>query len=191
MLSVRDKKFVEYYHLCDNQAEAARKAGFAPSTALKKASLWIGETRLTSKKPEMWDYLKELGRKALDEYEVTRGEVLRGMHRIAKSDISDMFDDFGDLKDIADMSEDTRMAIAGIEVNETKIGDGIFTKVKKIKLNDRLGAWSNISRMLGYNAPEEHKHSGEIKTSPLDLSNVPLEVLKELAKHTNDTKTAK
>lgn len=142
--------------ICGQWTEAARRAGFSEKTALVKSGMWVKATRAASEKPAMFDYLKKLQEEAENEFNVTKGKVLKGYHSIAAFDIRKLFDDFGDLKPLSELDDETVLAIAGLEVTETIVGDELVkTKIKKIKIPDKNAAWAGIAKMLGYNAPDK------------------------------------
>ncbi len=176
MLSEKGKKYVEQYYLLGNAREAAKRAGYAETTSNQNAYRWIGSSRKESERPDMWDYLQQLREADENLYNVTKGKVLQGMHRIANFDPRNLVDDFGDPIPINELDDDTAGAIAGIELEEKSItvdttekGEIRITKtrVKKYKIADRNPAWANIAKMLGYNAPDVTKH--EAGESFLDL----------------------
>lgn len=159
----------EFINCGGNQAEAARRAGYSNSTALKLASQWIGDSRQASKKPLMWDYVKAKREELENEFNVSRGRILKGLFNIADFDITEIFDDLGELKQISELSTTARRVIAGLEVRELigPKGEVLSTKITKIKLHNRVESWAHINKMLGYNAPETVKH--DATDSFLDL----------------------
>ncbi len=82
--------------------------------------------------------------------EVTQDDVLRELARIAFFDIGNAVTPDGSLKPLDAMDEDTRRALAGIEVNEIRDADGVVIGfVKKIKLADKLRALELLDKHLG------------------------------------------
>jgi phage terminase small subunit len=145
-MNSRQKRFCEELIINrGNVAEAARRAGYKESVAVGRAYSWVGKHRSTSKFPAMYDYVTERQEELENEYNVTKGKVLQGFHRIANMDPANLFDGDGRMKPITEMDEETRGAIVGIEFHE--LGGG----VKKIRFADKNAAWAGIAKMLGYN----------------------------------------
>ena len=164
-MTTKDKAFAHGLIQGKTVVSAAMDAGFAKSTAYKVAHTWIGKTRKTSQKPELFDYVQEKRKELEAEFTVTDKEVLRGFHRIASADIRQLFDENGHMRPVHTLPDDIVAAIVGIEVVEETTSTGKTTKTvlrtKKVKLaTDRNAAWANIARMLGYNEPDKMNVTG-------------------------------
>jgi hypothetical protein len=141
-----------------NALQAAKNAGYSDMTANKVSYKWLGRTKLESSMPDMWDYLQELREKDENEFNVTKGKILKRWDRISSFDARKLFDDYGDLLPLGELDDDTVGAIAGIEVEEKVLGEQMLTRIKKIKIADRNAANSGMAKMLGYNAAEKVQH---------------------------------
>lgn len=70
-LSAKQQRFVDEYLVDLNATQAAIRAGYAPSTADKKASGWVGKSREQSTAPEIWDAVNTRLAKLQEETGVT------------------------------------------------------------------------------------------------------------------------
>jgi phage terminase small subunit len=169
-LTVKDMAFAAGIIAGKTIVDAAMDAGYAESTAYKKAHTWVGNSRNESTKPELYDYIQKKRKALEDEFDVSAKEVLKGMHTIATSDIADLFDEDGNMLPPHKLPKRLRAAIVGIEIIERTTGKGKNRKVigrkYKYKLaGDKNAAWANIAKLQGYNAPEKIEHGGEALTS--------------------------
>jgi phage terminase small subunit len=81
-LDNREKKFVAAYDKTGDAANAARNAGYANSTALHKASMWVVPGSKYAK-PHIIAALKKKTDKICDKYEVTTEKIVRGFAELA------------------------------------------------------------------------------------------------------------
>jgi phage terminase small subunit len=134
---------------------AALAAGYSESVASKKAMSWIRETREDSKCPQMWEFYevlkRDVGKKLLANM-VTIDMIVEELACIAFLDPKDLFDDNGNLLPMKSMPENTRRAIAAIDIMALQ-GRGskadIQMLLKKIKLWDKLGALEALLKHKG------------------------------------------
>lgn len=87
-----------------------------------------------------------LAREALTSEKMNAIAVLRGYARIASLDPRRAFDPSGNMLPIHQLPDDVALAIAGVEITETVIGEGVMTYTKKVKFNDRLGALRDLGK---------------------------------------------
>ena len=81
-LNNMEKVFVAAYQATGDAANSARKAGYAESTAKKKASRWVVPGR-SCIKPWVRAALKKKNDKICDKYEVTVEKIVRGFAKMA------------------------------------------------------------------------------------------------------------
>lgn len=86
---------------------------------------------------------------------ISRLRVLLEFMKIAFSNVSDFQETWVDKKEFDKLTEDEKACICEIK-NEKIVGDGWDKEVVKVKLYDKQKALENISKMMGYNSPEEH-----------------------------------
>jgi phage terminase small subunit len=76
-LTPKQRRFIEEYLIDLNATQAAIRAGYAKSTAEKKAPLWVGKSRKSSPYPGIWDAVKKLIDKRSDRTEITQDWVIK------------------------------------------------------------------------------------------------------------------
>lgn len=145
-LNPKQQAFVEAYLVTLSAKEAAERAGYSSHTAKQ-----IGSRLLSH--PEVAAAIAE-GQKARSQRtEITADAVLRELARIGFSDVRRIFTPSGALLSPADMDEDTAACIASVDVVErvrrNESGETEIEQVKKIRLNDKLGALTQLGRHLG------------------------------------------
>ena len=141
----KEAEFLRHYRINGHNAKkAAMAAGYAESTA-NTAYKWIRFTREKSTKPELWDAFHAGKDKVLSHLDVTYERILTEYARLAFLDPAELFNADGSPKSITDMSEDTRRAISGLEVSDSKA----FGRVLKMKLADKKGALDSLSKVIG------------------------------------------
>lgn len=143
-LSQQQRVFVaEYLKNGQNATSAAISAGYSEKTAGSQGSRLLTNVEIQQAIAGKLD--KVLTR--LD-YGVER--TLTEIARIAFFDPSKVFEDDGSVKRIVDMDEDSRGAIAGMEVSDIWDGEGeqksIIGNLKKIKIADKNSALDKLMR---------------------------------------------
>lgn len=177
-LTVRQRCFVQEYLIDLIATQAAIRAGYAKSTAEKKASLWVGESR--DKCPEnmrhVWDAVQEAKQKRNEEAGVDASYVLNRLVEIDKMDVIDLMHDDGSLKPVSEWPKVWRQYISGFELadmfegqGEDRMLIGILKKVKfpdKVKNLELLGkhvtvnAWKETIALVGGNEPVRITYEG-------------------------------
>jgi len=103
------------------------------------------------------------------------------LSKIAYTDIALIHDSWIDLKDWEEIKDHNPNITAAIESIDTKTekrtyntdGDNetdVEVKNVKVKFFSKIAAIAEINKMMGYNEAEKINHSGEIKTTPLNLT---------------------
>jgi phage terminase small subunit len=159
-LNDRQEKFCIEYLVDFHATKAAVRAGYSEKTAYS-----IGSENL--KKPEIQERLTELQKQDAESKKITREMVIEEYAKVAFSDIREYYDENNRLHSIKDLSDRASAALAGVEVDElwvsTEAGKEQIGETKKIKRWDKIKALDGLSKVLGYNAPEEIKHSGSVQ----------------------------
>lgn len=138
-LTAKQSKFVLEYLVDLNATQAAIRAGYSKKTA-----------EVTGFKLLRNGYVaKQIGLKQQElkqKTEITIERVLEEYKRLAFIDPTKIWDKKGNIKSIHEMDEDTRRAIAGIEISTI---NNTLETIKKIKLWDKTKALDSLSRHLG------------------------------------------
>jgi phage terminase small subunit len=144
------QRFAWEYPIDCNGTAAAIRAGYSPKTAKQMAYKLLQDPRVKAAiKKAQADVAERAGLSAV--------MVAVELKRIALADMTD-FVDWGPhgvrLKDCEAEEVDGRVVA---EVSETVTETG---GSKRIKLHDKLGAISQLTKMFGWNAPEKQEVSG-------------------------------
>jgi phage terminase small subunit len=158
-----------------NASEAYRlaydAAAMKPQTIWRRAHELLHNGKVAARIEEL--KVEEDGR-IKRKYQVDNDRVMRELVRLAFFDIGKAFDEKGNLKMLQDIDEDTRAALAGVEVVTRGIGRGddrFVEYVHKFKLADKLGALEKLAKMLGM-----YREDNEQKQPPPPVTNVYLQI---------------
>jgi len=142
-LNAKELHFVREYLVDKNATRSAKAAGFAVSTAEKKAPMWVAESRAKSTKPHVWDAVQE-GMKALVEKVDVRAEaVLREYMNIGFANVGMIASWEGSsvtLKDSEKLSEQAMQAVS--EVSQGRFG-------VKVKMHSKTAALDALAKHTG------------------------------------------
>ncbi|WP_417329182.1 terminase small subunit [Halomonas cupida] len=150
-LTARQSRFRDEYLLDLNATKAALRAGFAKSTAEKKAPLWVGKSREScpDNMKHVWDAVDKAMQERSERVQIDADYVLRRLVEIDQMDVLDILNDDGGLKPIKEWPKAWRRYVAGMDVSEIwgMNGDereqiGVLKKIKwpdKVKNLDMLG----------------------------------------------------
>jgi phage terminase small subunit len=142
-LTVKQKKFAKLYAATGNGAAAARAAGYS-----KRSDDEIAAENL--RKPQVRKAIHEALEESLAKAQLKSDHVIEQLRRIAFSDISEIYHDNGLLKHPVEMSDEARVAIAGVETTEilgpfgAKLGEK-----KKLKIADKTKALELLGKTFG------------------------------------------
>jgi phage terminase small subunit len=131
-LTTKQRRFVSEYLKDPNATRAAIKAGYSPRTARQ-----MGAENLT--KPA----IKAPVQAQIAKFDIESEDILRGISRLAHSDLRKLYDEHGSLLPIHQLPDDVAAAIAGIEVVTRTIPGSDPVEVEhvvKIKLWDKTRA---------------------------------------------------
>ena len=147
-LSEREQRFVNYYMITPNGAEAWRKAGGATKCADRVAYEVL-------RRPHIVKALDKKRAQMAARFEVTQERVLKEIAYLAFSDPRDVYDDEGCLLRPNEWSAEAAAAVAAVEVVTTSAGEGAVEHVSKIKRWDKGQALEKLCKHLGLFAPEK------------------------------------
>lgn len=152
-LTLKQKKFCLGYMETGNASKAARDAGYSAKTAHS-----IGFENLT--KPEIQNRLKELKDNLAETAGITPVMIALELKKMAFSNVSDTRIDWMTLKDFNELDETVKACIS--EVTHSIIGAGENKKeMVRVRFHDKNKAIDSLVKLLGYNTPEKHEHTGK------------------------------
>lgn len=141
----KERLFCYEYIIDKNKTKAAIRAGYSERNAGK-----IGFE--LSEKPRIKTRIEEMMADTFKKLEVTREAIIGELARIALSDIGDLFNEDGSMRPIHEIPEDTRRAIAGVDVDELFEGRGDEREhigfTKKLKMWDKNKALELLGKSL-------------------------------------------
>ena len=88
-LSKKERAFVREYAKDCNATSAAERAGYAPTTANKKAPMWVGKSRAKSTKPHVWDAVDEAQRKLQEKTGISVERVVEELATVGMLPLED------------------------------------------------------------------------------------------------------
>lgn len=156
-LSLKERAFVSLLPTVGfNAAEAARRAGYAQTTADSKAPGWVAKSRDKSTKPHVWDAVEELRAAQAAEAGLEVSRVLAEESCIAFLDPRLLFDENGAVLPPREWPEAVARAVSSFEVIEQVGG-----RKTKVKLYNKGASLERLERHLGM-YKEVHQHEGEV-----------------------------
>ncbi len=173
--------FCHEYIIDWNASRAARKAGYSEKTAKDIACENLA-------KPNISAYIELIQKDIMKEAGLTKLKILLEHKKLAFSSIAHLHNTWIDRNELESLTQDQKDCISEIDTKILKknIGNNENPEIVdvehiKIKLYDKQKSLDAISKMGGYNEPEKHEHSGEIKSTPkIDYSNLSVSELKQL-----------
>lgn len=155
-LTAKEFRFVEEFLVDLNATHAAIRAGYSEKTAKE-----IGYELL--RKPDVQAAITAAMSARSQRTRVTQDRVLTAISDMAYFDIADAFTEDGALREVHELSPALRSAIAGIEIEEIRLGkDGpVVGRIKKVKLADRKGSLELLGRHLKL-FTDRVEHSGNV-----------------------------
>lgn len=167
-LSAREYAFKDSYILTKNAYQSAINAGYAKTTALKKASLWVGKSRTScpANKLHVWDAVHKALAEISEETNIDARFVLTNLAAMIQADPSDIIDEqTGAYKRIHDWPLVWRRMLSAADVQEIWESQGQGQPKKKIgeivkyKFIDKLKAFELLGKHVDVSAfVERHIH---------------------------------
>lgn len=162
-LTPKQAQFVNEYLLDLNATQAAIRAGYSEKTAYS-----IGIENLN--KPVIKNAIEIAMQKRSERTEVNADWLLKRLADEADADIADLYDEStGALKPVHKWPKIWRQGlVAGIDVNQLKVGDQVLGDVVKLKLADRNAKLRMIGDHIGVQAFRQNvQHSGNMTIEAL------------------------
>ncbi len=136
-MTPKQQLFVREYLVDLNATQAAIRAGYSERTAMQQGSRLLMDVEIAAAVQAGMD-------KRAGKLEITAERVLQEIARLAFFDPSKLYDEQGRPRPVHELDEDTRRAIAGVEIEEVGGGDSPLVRTRKVKLADK-GA--NLERL--------------------------------------------
>lgn len=158
-LDAREARFVTEYLIDLDPKRAALAAGYSETMAASKAYQWVSNGKT---KPHVFAAVAKAQAARAQRTEITQDRVLKELARIGFADVRKLFSEDG-LQSPGDMDDDTAAAVSAVEVivRRTPGDEKHVEHVHKIKLNDKLGALTQIGRHLGMFVDRKEIEVGE------------------------------
>lgn len=151
-LTPKEKIFVQEYLYDWNISRAARAAGYSQRNAP-----FIGNELL--KKPKIKRYIQQVHNNLEKHLGLSKMRVLHEHMKIGFSSIAHLHDTWITRREFQELTSDEKACISEIttQVRRLNSPDGEISYVEfvKIKLYDKQRALDAISKMVGYDAPQE------------------------------------
>lgn len=162
-LTPKQQRFVDEYLVDLNATQAAIRAGYREKTAKAQGSRLLTKVDIATAIQKRREELQQNAN-------VTVERIIQEYARIAFLDPANIFGPDGRSLTLQDMDEDTRRAIAGLDISTIGGGDSVEI-VKKIKLADKKGALDSLAKHLGMFV-DRHEVTGK-DGAPLGVVVVP------------------
>jgi hypothetical protein len=181
----RYKAFVHHYFYGEtkgNAEQSAIAAGFARSTAGKKAHSWVGNSRETSSNQTIWDMAQTERQKISEEYGITKREIMEGYIRESRFDVRKLVNDDGCfVTDLRDLDDDTALALSGFYVIETE-NSGVKTRKFRFKFPDKKANRDSMAKIKGMFEKDNHQKRPSLEDVFRSLEAVAPELAKAVRK---------
>ena len=158
-LTDKQRRFCEEYVIDWNATRAAKAAGYSEDSARQ-----VGSENLS--KPYIQAYIEEIQKDLSKLCGVSAAMLINELKKIAFSSAADLREDWSNEKKWEDLTDDEKAILAEIQVTKKRFGNEeapVFEEMLKYKTYDKQKAIDQLAKMLGYNAPEKHEHSGSIQ----------------------------
>jgi phage terminase small subunit len=157
ILTAKQKRFCDEYI-----KEGNATSSYISVYKVRSESGAASSASLLLRNPKVAAYLAEISSKLQKKTDITHELVLAEYAKIAFRDPRKMFDAQGNMIHVAKMDEGNAAALAGVEMGSYQTRGGRQKSfVKRIKQTEKRAALDSICRMLGYNAPDKHEHTGK------------------------------
>lgn len=155
---VKKRKFAQGIFAGATQWEAARAAGYKGSEkTLQECASRLMKDPVVQKELEL---LNTLGRsKAI----ATRDEALQILTGHLRGGLDPFIDENGNI-DIAQAREAGKLHLLESYQKTETTGETVYTASVKVKLHSVQGAVDRLAKLLGWNEPEKHEHTVNVRS---------------------------
>lgn len=162
-LPEKQRVFYVRYLQTLNAYQAAIDAGYAETTAQKKAYRWVGKSREACSKSyrKLWDAIQEALKNQIEEIALSKGWLLEKLMEIAGFSLQDIIDpETGRYLPLHKLPPEAAAGIESMSMTQEKNEEGgerLVMDVKTIRAGDRIKAIGLISRLMQYDPSVEYK----------------------------------
>lgn len=152
-LTPKQERFCLEYQIDFNNTRAAIRAGYSAHAAAN-----IGWELVRN--PQVSARIMELRNKTADDLNLSKESLMQILREIAGAKVEDITDpETGAILPPSAWPDHMKGVVSGLETDEVYLGRGEDRQpigtVKKVKLWEKTRAIEQLSRMLGFNAPEK------------------------------------
>lgn len=140
-MTPKQQLFVREYLVDLNATQAAQRCGYSEKTAYAQGCRLLKDAEVAAAIQAAMD-------KRAAKTEITAERVLQEIARLAFFDPAKLYDEQGRPRPIHELDEDTRRAIAGVEIDEVGGGDKPLVVTRKLKLADKGANLERLGRHL-------------------------------------------
>lgn len=154
--------FCHEYIVHWNGAKACRSAGYEPGSARVTASRMLADVNIQA-------YIEHVKDQVAENLGISKEWAINKLRVISEANLADIYTDWitlEEFQELKDLYPEVIEAIQEISTKTEQRKDGdewIDVKYVKIKLYDKRLALQDILKAMGWNAPEKHEHTGEVK----------------------------
>ena len=142
-LNPKQSAFVDQYLIDFNATQAAERAGYSKRTANEQGARLLANVSVRS-------HIDERREKQSENVGLTAERTIKEAMRLAFFDVRKLVDADGNPIPINKLDDDTAAAIAGLDIQEVKLGEGgAIAVVKKYKIADKNSAIERLFKHLG------------------------------------------
>lgn len=167
-LNDKEAAFVTEYLIDLNASRAAIRAGYAKTTADKKACFWVAPDRekCPEDKRHVWDAVQVAKQARCERTKIDADYVLKRLVEVDQMDLIDIMEDDGGLKPVSEWPKIWRQFIQGMDLTELFEGRGedreMIGFLKKIKWPDKVKNLELIGKHVNVQAFKERIETTEV-----------------------------
>ena len=166
-LTEQQRRFADFYRADPNRV-GSRAYKLAYPKAITSACE-RGASRLL-RHSQLSAYISMLDDRDSEEMQITAREIIREYRRIALFDLGKMYRDDGTFLGIKELDDDTRAAVAGMELDFIGVD-----MIRKIKPHDKLRALDSLCKIKGLFEKDNKQRADAAAAPPMEIRLVPLE----------------
>lgn len=183
-LTEKQEQFCQAYLIDFNGAKAARLAGYSEDSARTEAWRLLTNADIQARINQL---RQEMGKG----FNITRERIAQELARIGFFDIRNIHNEDGSLKTPSEFADDEAAAIGGIKRSVTTFsnengGEGEKITIE-VKVWEKTKALEQLSRLMGYNAPDKTAYTDPDGNSIQPLSDSQVDKIIAALKETNET----
>lgn len=159
-LTAKQERFVEEYLIDLNATQAAIRAGYSAKTAEQQGSRLLGNVKVSAA-------LSKAQSRRSEKTGINAEWVLQRLADEAEADVADLYDADGNLRPVHEWPVIWRKGlVAGLDVEEVTVEGTVISRVKKLKLSDRIKRIELIGKHVDVQAfKDQVEHKGGISLS--------------------------